>query len=336
MPSDIIPVLRAGANSKARAVPAVTSLEDGGSTTLTPSQLFVIYGRSDGATVTVPEPEEDGISLVIVADVVALPFQVSGDSPGAMVEGGVALDAITVAPGEVLSLISYTGKWFVKNRGGGVFPFRIITDSDTLPIALSQTELFVKYERTDGEAVEVWMPEATQNGLVLTVTNGPDSSFDLSGTGLFFDGNDGVVDFISIDNNETVTFVSYGGLWIVRSRYSGPAAVGPGNFTSLTVTNSLALGDASAVFTDFLFGNANLDFGSIAAGASADLTITVTGATGNSVVVLGLPASYDSGIVFNGFVSASDVVTVRASNISASPIDMGVLSFNAVVLLLQS
>jgi hypothetical protein len=76
---------------------------------------------------------------------------------------------------------------------------------------------------------------------------------------------------------------------------------------------------------------AALDFGSIAAAASADLTITVTGASTGDSVSLGLPAAPTAGIIFQGFVSASNTVTVRATNITGSPIDPASATYRATV-----
>lgn len=70
-----------------------------------------------------------------------------------------------------------------------------------------------------------------------------------------------------------------------------------------------------------LTATAALDFPSIAAAASADLTITVTGAAVNDSVSLGLPAAPTAGIVYQAFVSAANTVTVRATNITAAAID---------------
>jgi hypothetical protein len=70
-----------------------------------------------------------------------------------------------------------------------------------------------------------------------------------------------------------------------------------------------------------LAGSATLDFGSIAPGTQADLTVTVTGAQTGDSVILGLPPAPTGGIVWNAFVSATDTVTLRASNISGSPVD---------------
>lgn len=64
-----------------------------------------------------------------------------------------------------------------------------------------------------------------------------------------------------------------------------------------------------------LTGSATLNFGSTAAGASTDLTITVTGAADGDAVMLGVPnGSTVANGVFSAWVSAADTVTVRFSN----------------------
>ncbi len=67
--------------------------------------------------------------------------------------------------------------------------------------------------------------------------------------------------------------------------------------------------------TKMLTGSAALNFGDTAAGASADLTIAVTGAVVGNVVALGVPhAATVANGVFTAWVSAADVVTVRFTN----------------------
>ncbi len=75
-----------------------------------------------------------------------------------------------------------------------------------------------------------------------------------------------------------------------------------------------------------------LDFASINAAASADLTITVTGAVANDPVILGLPTAPAAGLVFFAFVSAADTVTVRAMNITGSPVDAASATYTVAVL----
>lgn len=79
-------------------------------------------------------------------------------------------------------------------------------------------------------------------------------------------------------------------------------------------------------------GSTSLDFGSINAGATSELTITVTGAAVGDTVQLAPPATLEAGLIATGFVSAANTVTVRLANITGSPIDPGSATWSAVVL----
>ena len=95
-------------------------------------------------------------------------------------------------------------------------------------------------------------------------------------------------------------------------------------------TNGFIAGTGSTV-TKVLSNSASLNFPSIAAVSQADLTITVTGAAVGDEVMLSLPAAPTAGLVFNGFVSAADTVTIRASNITASAVDAAAATYGVVV-----
>lgn len=84
--------------------------------------------------------------------------------------------------------------------------------------------------------------------------------------------------------------------------------------------------------TQILRGSGTINYGSISAAASEDQTITVTGAAVGDPVIIGLPAAIETGLVFTAFVSAADTVTLRASNITGSPIDPASATFKAMVL----
>ncbi len=99
----------------------------------------------------------------------------------------------------------------------------------------------------------------------------------------------------------------------------------------VTSTNGFIVGSGSTM-TELTAATAALNFGSIATTASADLTITVTGAAVGDFVVMALPAAPTAGIVFNAFVSAADTVTVRASNITASSVDPASATYGVVVI----
>ena len=95
--------------------------------------------------------------------------------------------------------------------------------------------------------------------------------------------------------------------------------------------NGFIAGDGNTI-TKVLSGSASLNFGSIGAAAQADLTITITGAAVGDEVVMALPAAPAAGLIFNAFVSAADTVTIRASNITAAPIDPAAATFGAIVI----
>jgi hypothetical protein len=108
---------------------------------------------------------------------------------------------------------------------------------------------------------------------------------------------------------------------MARTTFSGPVAS----------TNGFIVGNGTTV-TKVLSGSASLNYGSIGAAAQADLTITVTGAAVGDEVVMALPAAPAAGLIFNGFVSAANTVTIRASNITANPIDPAAATFGVVVI----
>jgi len=86
-----------------------------------------------------------------------------------------------------------------------------------------------------------------------------------------------------------------------------------------------------AVIRRYLSVAAALDFASIVAAASADLTIAVPGAQVGDAVYLGLPAAPQAGFIFQAFVSAADVVTVRATNITAGDLDAASATYRVAV-----
>ena len=108
---------------------------------------------------------------------------------------------------------------------------------------------------------------------------------------------------------------------MARTTFSGP----------VVSTNGFIAG-SGATITKILTASASLNFPSISAASQADLTITVTGAAVGDEVCMSLPAAPAAGLVFNAFVSATDTVTIRASNITASPIDPAAASFGVIVI----
>jgi len=102
------------------------------------------------------------------------------------------------------------------------------------------------------------------------------------------------------------------------------------------VSNNLKFTEGSTVYTlaKTLTNTATLDFGSTAAGAAADLTITVTGAAVGDAVYIGVDNASVSAdnIGFWGWVSSSNTVTVRFNNNNlVTAVDPASGTFRAVV-----
>ena len=95
--------------------------------------------------------------------------------------------------------------------------------------------------------------------------------------------------------------------------------------------NGFIAGNGNTI-TKVLSASASLNFPSINAAAQADLTITVTGAAVGDEVIMALPSGPAAGLVFNAFVSADNTVTIRASNITASPVDAGAATYGVIVI----
>lgn len=117
---------------------------------------------------------------------------------------------------------------------------------------------------------------------------------------------------------------------MANTTFSGPVRSENG-FQTISVNPSTGTVTSGALVSSVLTGSAALNFPSIDAVSQADLTITVTGATVGSEVSLALPAAPTAGIIFNAFVSATNTVTVRASNITAGAIDPDSATFSVLV-----
>jgi len=93
-------------------------------------------------------------------------------------------------------------------------------------------------------------------------------------------------------------------------------ASGGSTSTALNVTaGGVVIGTSGTAILKVLSATATLDFGSTAAGAVSDLTITVTGAALNDVVILGAPnGSVPAAGTFFAWVSATNTVKVRFAN----------------------
>lgn len=95
--------------------------------------------------------------------------------------------------------------------------------------------------------------------------------------------------------------------------------------------SGLTIGSSGTAIAAVYSATATLDFGNIIVGASADLTITVTGAAVGDAVDLGPPAAPDASITYTAFVSAANTVTVRSHNVGTLAVDQASATFRATV-----
>ena len=64
-----------------------------------------------------------------------------------------------------------------------------------------------------------------------------------------------------------------------------------------------------------------LDIASVTGATCLDTTVNMTGVATGSECVMGLPTAPTANLMFSCFVSATDVATIRACNVTADPID---------------
>jgi hypothetical protein len=109
-----------------------------------------------------------------------------------------------------------------------------------------------------------------------------------------------------------------GPAWEFRSAGGVRVCSIDGTAFTLLACGSIRLGTGATVQA-ILSATATLDFASIAASSFADLTITVTGAvSGDTVIVNPIAGSATTDVVYTGWVSAANTVTIRASNVSST------------------
>ena len=117
---------------------------------------------------------------------------------------------------------------------------------------------------------------------------------------------------------------------MANTTFSGPVRSQNG-FQVVSINPNTGTETVGASLNKILTASAALDFPSIAAAGQQSLTITVTGAAVNDEVVMGLPAAPTAGIVFNAFVSATNTVTIRATNVTAAPVDPASATYSVIV-----
>lgn len=127
-----------------------------------------------------------------------------------------------------------------------------------------------------------------------------------------------------------LTGVAFTGAAAAFTTLSGSSVTAPtGAIDALTVATSLTMG---AALSKILTATASVAIGTLAAGASADSTMTVTGAVVGDVVILNPQVSMPGGLRLRAYVSAADTVTISVLNGSTGSITGASYSIKAVLL----
>ncbi len=203
------------------------------------------------------------------------------------------------------------------------------------------------YSNTNAGIVQTFATDGTVNfstvafdGKVGINTATPTVALDVVGNGKILNGNaglfvDGSTSTVSLGDinsggNSTTVVLSDGPSDIAFNSTTVTISNLAGTGTRLVQASSAGLLSASGII---LTGSASLNFGNTAAGASSDLTITVTGAAVGDVVTLGVPnGSVGGNGVFTAWVSAANTVTVRFTNTNlVAAIDPASGTFNVKV-----
>jgi hypothetical protein len=98
-----------------------------------------------------------------------------------------------------------------------------------------------------------------------------------------------------------------------KSTFSGPI---------VSVAGFKPASSSSQAITYIAYGTISVNPASITTLASAETAVTITGAAVGDIVIMNVPASLETGLIFSGArVSAADTVQVRLSNMTAGSVD---------------
>lgn len=146
----------------------------------------------------------------------------------------------------------------------------------------------------------------------------------------------------SVTGNETTYALNlFRGNSLTKSNYFGLGSDDNSTFLQsfsgkglwlLPAGNTLNIGPGGSQLRGVYSQTATLDFPSVPANSTTNLTISVPGAAVGDTVHLGPPATVLAGINYLGYVSATDTVQVRAVNVTTGPLDPASATFRATVI----
>ncbi len=172
----------------------------------------------------------------------------------------------------------------------------------------------------------------TNIGLTLNTKGTGSHRLQIDGTNVLVLQTDGVTPTVSVANGN----FSVGG----NIRFGGGGDAG----FERTASNTMSVTDGGGgsgklridrtngtAISGVMSNTAALDYSSIAANATTELTITVTGAAAGDSVQVNPNGAPETGLIWSGYVSAADTVTVRLANVTTGAIDPASRTWRATV-----
>lgn len=102
-----------------------------------------------------------------------------------------------------------------------------------------------------------------------------------------------------------------------------------GTINTLAVPTGLVIG---ATLSKILVASANLAVATLAAGASVDITLTVTGAVTGDLAIVNPQSALPAGLLLRAYVSAANTVTITVTNASTGSVPGASYTFKGAVL----
>lgn len=102
-----------------------------------------------------------------------------------------------------------------------------------------------------------------------------------------------------------------------------------GTINTLAVPTGLIIG---ATLSKILVASASLAVSTLAAGASVDITLSVTGAVTGDLAIVNAQSALPAGLLLRAYVSAANTVTITVTNASTGSINGASYTFKGAVL----
>jgi len=271
-------------------------------TALTLDTSGVVYGNYLGTSVTMATAELDELFAEAGTDTITPTIEIEltqSGTPKTIYQGSISVRRDLITTGAVVP--ADQASYYTKAEANALF-----VEDTTSNVDATNRKLYNSY----GTAFLDWQNNSIGTGSTI---------LDLSGTAIT------IADGYNIGIG-SVTGTKIGATTLSKIAFFGNTPVSKP--TDVNVVSALAtLGlftDNSTTYGVFprssrtLSTTASLNFGSVGSNSSTSITVAVTGAAINDIVLLGLPSAISEGLTFFGHVVGTDQVHVDCANATNS------------------